>query len=467
MKKRLLFISVLIAAAMTGRAQSPVSPEMAEVLQRRLDSCVAAFNVPGISATLLLPGDRYWNGAAGVSDTYSLDALDTTHVFYQASVTKMFVAAIVLQMIEQGMFAIDDSIGRYLPPIRTVPSSTRIRFLLNQRSGIDNFLGENPAASGTWFSHPDSIWPPQLAIETYNREPVFNQGSAFAYSNTNYLLLGMLIEQVTGMSFAEVLRERILAPYGMAQTFFPPADSIASRLATGWTSFSSLSGPYNTDASVMLNDCSASMLFTAGALVAGSSDVARFTRSLFSGGFLDPASLALMKICTNVNWSHGCNGYGYGTMRYNLAGKTYFGHAGDISGFTLMTVHQEADSVTLTISVNRNNAPRGAIALALLDALDEALTVGTNQAATGNLAISVYPNPANEALYIDLTHADQNNYRAELVNQLGQTVSAQVLDGSSERHRIALDFLPEGVYFLRLSDGARSETHKVLVRRSM
>lgn len=464
MKKKLLFISVLVACLSQIRAPSPVSPEMAGVLQRRLDSCIAAFDVPGISATLLLPGDRYWNGAAGVSDIYSLDPLDTAHVFYQASVTKMFVAAIVLQMIEQGLLSPDDSIGRYLPPIRTVPPATRIRYLLNQRSGIDNFLGENPAASSTWFAHPDSIWTPQLAIETYNREPVFNQGSAFAYSNTNYLLLGMLIEAITGRTFAEELRDRILVPYGMDRTFFPTADSIAGQLATGWTSFTSLSGPYLTDASVILNDCSASMIFTSGALVASSSDVARFTRSLFSGGFINRATLAQMKTCTNVNWSHGCNGYGYGTMRYSLAGKTYFGHAGDISGFTLMTVHQETDSVTLTISVNRNNAARGAIALALLDALDEALTVGTDETSAGDLRISVYPNPVTDMLYIDFAEAGQGLYRAELINTAGQIVSRQLMDAAPGSYRMDLDRLPPGVYYLRLSGGSGSAMRKLVVR---
>ncbi len=464
MKVKILLVTAVAALSLNAKAQTPVNAAQSAILQQKLDSCVNTYNVPGISATILLPGNKYWNGASGLNDIYSFDPMDTTHLFYQASVTKMFVAAIIFQMAEQNLLSIDDSVGQYLPPILTVPPSTKIRYLLNHRSGLYNFIGDNPATTNTWFSHPDSIWTPQLSIETYNSNPTFNQGNAFAYSNTNYIVLGMIIEQITGNTFATELKNRILIPYGLNQTFFPPADSIAGNQVTGWTSFVSLSGPYDTDASPILNDCSASMFFTAGALVSYPQDVAKFTRLLYTGQFVHDTIVTLMKTCTNVNLGNNCNGYGYGTMRYNFAGKTYFGHAGDLSGFTNLTIHHEADSITLAICINRNNAPRGPITLALLNALQQALTVGINEPATSNLPFNLYPNPSNGIINLDFNNVGNKDYQVEIINQLGQQVYSETLNSSANQHSINAENFQSGIYFLKLSDGLRSETKKLIIQ---
>src|SRR5690606_34122198 len=103
MKLKIFILFVITVLSLNINAQTPVTPFQSAVLQQKLDSCVTAFNVPGVSAALLLPGDKYWVGASGVSDIYSFDPIDTTHIFYQASVTKMFVAAIIFQMVEQNL----------------------------------------------------------------------------------------------------------------------------------------------------------------------------------------------------------------------------------------------------------------------------------------------------------------------------------------------------------------------------
>src|SRR5690606_15033305 len=135
------------------------------------------------------------------------------------------------------------------------------------------------------------------------------------------------------------------------------------------------------------------------------------TRVLFTGQFVHDTTLTLMKTCTNVDLGNGCNGYGYGTMRYNLGGKTYFGHAGDLSGFTNLTIHHETDSITLTICINRNHAQRGAIALALLNALQQALTLGINEPAISSLPFKSYPNPAKGILNLDFINTGNRDYQ--------------------------------------------------------
>lgn len=449
---------VLLVNFAIMRAQSPVDDEIAEILQQKLDECVVEFDVPGLSATILLADNSYWNGAAGVSHIYTQEPMDTSLLFYEASITKMFVATIIFQMIEEGLLGLDDEVGAYLDPVLTIPSDTKIRYLLNHRSGLFDFIAGNPSASETWFSDPDYIWSPRSAIETYGSNPIFNQGNAFSYSNTNYIVLGMIVEEISGNSFAQELKNRILIPYGLNQTFLPHIDQIDGPLATFWTSFSSMSGPYTTDASVIYNDCSLSMIFTAGALVSYPQDVAKFNRLLFSGQIINEASLNQMKTCTNVNFSDGANGYGYGTMRYSIDGKTYFGHSGDFSGVTQMSVHQQEEDITLALSINRNNAPRVAIAAELLATLEKALRINESE----EISFRVYPNPAMNEVHLEFDKLCKD-CGIELYNETGQRVHSESLKNFTGKYKFDIRKHKKGIYILKITDGKKTETMKIVI----
>ena len=463
MKKIILLLSVTVIILKLN-AQAPVDNGIANILQQKLDNCVNTYNIPGISATILLPGNKYWSGASGVSDIYTLDPMDTSLLFYQASVTKTFVAAIVFQLIEENKLSLDHNIGMYLSTIRTIPPSTKIRYLLNQRSGIYNFIGGNPSATSTWFSHPDSIWTSKRAIETYNHNPNFTQGTAFEYSNTNYILLGMIVEKITGNTFAEELKNRILIPFGLNQTFLPHIDSIAGPLVQGWTSFTQ-NNIFDTNASQILNNCFASMSFTAGALVSYPKDVAKFYRLLFSGQIIHDTTLQVMKTCANVNFA-GSNGYGYGLMRYNFGGKTYFGHVGDLSGFTQLTIHQESDSITLSISINRNHAARIQIASAMLKALQEALELGMDESNNSDNFYSLYPNPTKGIVKIDFIDSQSTNYQLEVYDQLGKQIYNEGLNNFTHNHYcIDLSSFPNNIYFVKLSSDTHCSIKKVILNK--
>lgn len=461
MKVKILLVTAVAALSLHAKAQSPVNAAQSAILQQKLDSCVTAFNIPGISATILLPENKYWNGASGLSDIYTLDSMTTDHLFYQASVTKMFVATVIFQLIEQNLLSLDDSVGQYLPPIPTVPSSTKIRYLLNHRSGLYDVFSNN-AATQNWYNTPNVIWNPLTVIQTYNNNPTFSQGAGFSYSNTNYMLLGLIIEQITG-SFSQVLHDYILTPFNLTQTFFLPFDTITGNQTKGWT-VSNTPNSYDTDASIILTDCFESMAFTSGAMVSYPQDVAKFNRLLFSGQIISDSSLAIMKTCTNVNLGNNANGYGHGFMRYNFAGKTYYGHAGDINGFTQLTIHQETDSITLAISINRNNAPRGPIALALLNALKQALTVGINEPVLMNSGFNIYPNPSNGNVNIELEGLGNIEKKIEVYNQVGQIVHEEKINNMINNASIDLENFSNGIYFLKVSNGLQSETKKLIIQ---
>ncbi len=414
-----LLVFTVVLHGLGARAQVPVAPAFAAALQEKLDSCVNVFSVPGISATLLLPGNRFWNGASGVADIYTEAPMDTAYLFQMASVTKLFTAALIMRLVEEGELALDDTVGSILPAIDNVPGNMKIRYLLKHRSGLADILA-SPGAANSWLLDPNHLWDPISTIETFGGDPLFAQGAAFSYSNTNYVLLGRIIEEVTGTSLAEALRSRFFDPLAMDRTAFRPAEELGGLLVPGW---SSLSQPatYTDDMTTFLSPCFSSMVGGAGALVSRPWDIARFNRALFSGALLASATMDTMRVCTNVNMGGGATGYGFGTMRYIFAGRTYFGHGGDINGFTQLSIHDQPDSVTLVLSINRNDAPRGPIAAAILGIAFEQLQVGVDDLADSDASFLMFPVPADGSVSLSLT-GQEGLQRVELLDMNGRRV---------------------------------------------
>lgn len=234
MKYALAALLLLLLTILGLKAQNPVHPQLAQALQDKLDSCVQAYNLPGAVVSMRFPGDRHWLGVSGYTDPFAQIPLDSTELFYQASITKMYTAALIMKFVQWGQLSLDDSIGTFVAPLPHVRGNTRIRNLLNQRSGLHDIF-YTPGVSSTWFSDPDSVWDTRLLLSTFMQPPLFPEGAAISYSNTNYLLLGMVLEQISGRPLAQLFRDSIFVPYNMNNSFLPPADSIGGLVVSAWT----------------------------------------------------------------------------------------------------------------------------------------------------------------------------------------------------------------------------------------
>ena len=460
---RILTGLLLLCCQANVKSEIPVDPATATALQNKINTYISLHSIPGISVTIFLPGERVWSGAAGLSHIYNLTTMDTSHLFEMASVTKMYTAAMIFQLYEEGLLSLDDTVGQYLPPMNFIPPGTTIRNMLKHRSGLYNYTN-NSSIANEWFFHPDSIWPHLQMINTFvNSPPLFPQGSSFAYSNTNFFLLGMIIEAITGNTFASELKTRIMIPHGLSELYFPPEDSIPATKTPGWTSFTT-SGVYDTDASAILNDCSTSMAFAAGALVAKPADACKFTKLLWTGNIISDSSLTIMKQCTNVNMGANCNGYGYGAMRYSFNGKTYYGHAGDISGFTELTFYGTTDSVGLIISINRNSAPRGPIAIDLMSFVNQLLITSTGDLNDG-FDLSLYPNPSKGSISLKFNSAEERNMEISVVDQVGKVVRDNVNYSAKgdDTYSIDVSDLSPGIYYLHLQMDDKTLSRKIIL----
>jgi CubicO group peptidase (beta-lactamase class C family) len=319
---RHLFALFLLAGLLAGSALA----QQQAVPTQRIDSLVAAYHDARLFNGAVLVG----RGDSVVYETAVGDAnreWDVPHTpdtrFHVGSVTKQFTAALVLQLVAEDKVALDSTIATYLPDYAG-PGADRITIhhLLSHRSGIPSFTGfedyESRIMRLEW--EPDS-----LVAEFANRALDFEPGSQWAYSNSGYFLLGVIVQEVTGMSYPKALREKMLAPLGLDGPIgYAFSDEVIEREAGGYQQ--TVWGYRRAE------PIESSVPLSAGMLYATPEGLHRWTRALHAGEVL-PDSLY-----DAMTTAHAENGYGYGlvTQSDTVGGTsvTTTGHGGGINGFT-------------------------------------------------------------------------------------------------------------------------------------
>lgn len=287
--------------------------------------------------------------------------------FRIASQTKTFTAVVVLQLVDEGLVGLDAPIERYLPGVVAGngydPNVITVRQILQHTSGIARD-SKNPKAEadGTYRLA-------ELVRSGLTQAPQFPPGTDFGYSNINYLILGMMIERLTGQSVGDAITARIITPLGLSETRFPAAGdrSMAAPYLPGYQG--GRLPPFFLWVDVT-NSLELSYISSAGAIESTMTDLARFERALADGEFVSAASLAEMRELVPASPD-----YGLGLMHLDLScGGEAWGHAGDLttghSSVTMVTDDgRYAALVTNTIVTSTAEPSRG-------DVIDAALCEG-------------------------------------------------------------------------------------------
>ncbi|MEU1424264.1 serine hydrolase domain-containing protein [Kitasatospora sp. NPDC005751] len=349
----------------------------------------------GASAALGLVAERgrtVWKGAAGTADFATGAPATADGRFRIGSVTKTFVATVVLQLVAEHRVGLDDPVESRLPGVVPNGGQITVRQLLNHTSGLFNYtedpsfsFDEDPAALQQWLDV--GRWRPyapgELVGLAAQHPPYFAPGQGWHYSNTNYVVIGMLIERLTGRGWADEVQRRIIRPLGLIGTSMPlNSPFVPGPHAQGY--YKLASGP----ADVTLLD--PSMAGASGAGISTTTDLARFVSALLGGRLLAPAQLAEMKRTTPQS---GPAEYGLGLQRTSTACGEYWGHSGGIPGYTTLMYGASDGRRQFTASVNpydlsdlpaANATVEALVATALCDT--HPATAATPPTATGTLA---------------------------------------------------------------------------------
>jgi D-alanyl-D-alanine carboxypeptidase len=315
-----LVVGAASAAPKSGQSAAPV-------LQRALDQVVAA-GVPG-AVVLAREGNHLTVLASGYGNLKQKTRMRTSDRFRVGSVTKTFVATVVLQLAGEGKLKLDDTVEGRLPGVIPNGKSITIRHLLNMRSGLFDYLNDGDSTVNNRLLRGDLThrWSPFELIAISNRhKPRFAPGAAWSYCSTCYVLLGLIVERTTGHTLGAELRNRIFLPAGLRATSFETQPRISGRHAHG---YELLGKPPMTDVSVL----NPSFGWAAGAVVSNADDLARFYRALYRGRLLRPALVEEMQRTSPLAPGRKGSGYGLGLFKQPMGCGSALGHPGSIPGF--------------------------------------------------------------------------------------------------------------------------------------
>jgi D-alanyl-D-alanine carboxypeptidase len=321
-----------------------------KTLDDHLDAVVRT-GVPGAVATAAGPGFR-WERAAGLADLETNESLKPDHRFRIGSVMKVFVATVVLQLVEEGALALDDDAG-------PIAEGVTIRQLLNHTSGFPNFHDDFLSLLEPYRKNRNQRWwltPREQLAMAKERPRLFPPGTGWSYTGTNYLMLGLIVEETTGATLRQELRRRIVEPLGLDATDLPERVSSVSGLARGYLPADNplLPGPSTVD----VTDLDLPFNWAGGGIVSTARDVARFLQALLSGELL-PARLRTEMLKTVVSDWPESDGYGLGIGEItSLMGKSEsscgpaWGHLGFSAGYTTIALASEDGDRHVVIMIN-------------------------------------------------------------------------------------------------------------------
>ena len=264
--------------------------------------------------------------------------------FAWGSITKTFVAALVLRAATAGQLSLDQTIDAWLPDI---PNSDRItvRMLLAHRSGLFDYFAAKDYAKQV-FDRPDHVWTTSEILALVGPSQ-YAPGSGFNYSNTNYVLLGLILEQVTGQPLATLIHDQLLAPLGMDETVFQQAGQPVDLVgAKGFWKNGSGFREWSDETNFRPTTSTATVAWAAGAMEGSVRDLLDWEMALYGGEVLTPEELAGM-----LDF-YKDSGYGMGARTQTMAGRRGYGHGGSLRGFQAVMYRLPIEDLDVVVMAN-------------------------------------------------------------------------------------------------------------------
>lgn len=438
MRKYLVILLMMMAEVMGLSAQS-LDQALAAKLQQVIDSMQINNSIEGISSCIIFPGSATWKGVSGAS--YPGTPINSDMEFGLGSNTKLFTGVLMLKLAEQQLIQLDDSLHQYLPTFNNIDSTITIRQLLNHTSGLQDVI-DVPGYIDSILLNPNRVFTASELI-SWIGPPLYAAGSGWNYSNTNYLLAGMIAENVTGQSYAQLLHDYILSPLQLDSTFLGFYDTIPYQIAHPWQGNAN-----NFSVSrISLN----SAAWAAGAMYSTAGEMAHWYDVLMNGNFLNDTSF------TDMTTFVGTANYGIGISQYVSYGRTVWRHAGSIwGGYNSEMMYDTASGIVICVLTNQLPGNGFQVAEQLLH------TIFAHLLPTDDRSIEfpfvVYPNPSNEMIALNVSNELKKKVAGiQIKNSNGMVVFSNN-HFNFDTHINATDWGSAGVYLVELID----EQHQVI-----
>lgn len=439
-----MFISLFPLTSTNGLyAQTPPAVVIQDI-QSILDNARVYAESPGAVLTIDIPGTWSYTWGSGVRDLASGVPADGSEMFRSGSVTKNFIAAAILKLVNEQVLSLDDTLANRVSPViaAAIPNADliTIRQLLNHTSGLADYIDD----SNSTFNILNSF-APVFANYTFDSlvlnylEPLSPTGAPsanhFSYTNSGYLLLSEIISQASGMSYKDYIRQSFIEPFGLMKTDFP--DSAQYNLSAPY-----LEGYYYLNASNPYYNVTGedvSYVQGCGDLFSSTEDLTAYFAHLLNGDFLP-----LNWIDSMTRFSMTDANYGYGCLSVSINGTDWIGHDGGIAGYTSFMGYIPNFNAYIAYDFNYDDADITLLILQLNQYLETLLTVEENEVATTVIA----PNPATDFFYLE--HPDGEIRQLSIRTPDGKIIVEKESCLSGEF--ISTATIPAGIYWVFIEE---------------
>ncbi|MFE5558682.1 serine hydrolase domain-containing protein [Streptomyces sp. NPDC056544] len=340
------------AATVPAPTPTPASDGFAQLtpaVTRQLDAAIkkvlAEAKIPGVIVAVSAPGKGDYVRSFGIADKATGAPMTPNLNMRIGSVTKTFTVTALLELVDEGKVGLDDPIGKY---IDGVPNGDRItlRELAGMRSGLFNYSADEDFYKAL-TSNPDRPFTPQELLGYSFKHPVlFEPNAKFYYCNTNLILLGLVVEKVSGVPLDRFIDQKVVAPAGLKHTVFPTGPEFPTPHAHGYT---------NQTASGKVEDATdwnPSWGWAAGAMISDLPDMRSWAKTLATGTLLTPATQA-----QRLDVVDALPGTGYGLGIFNVQG--WIGHNGSLPGYGSLVLYLPEAKATLVVLLNTDIGYQG------------------------------------------------------------------------------------------------------------
>jgi D-alanyl-D-alanine carboxypeptidase len=332
------------------------TPAIQAALTVRLDDLRATYGLPGVSAAILFADGSSWLHASGLADVAGERPVTEETAFAVASISKTFLAALILTLVEDGKLGLEASVRTYLPSL-PIDDAITVRQLLDHTSGLHDFFDALDIDDALLVDRV-RVWTAQDALG-YVGKPYFEPGRGWHYSNTNYLILGLLAEEIGGEPLADQLRARFFVPLGLDRTYYQGVENPRGPLALAYR----FSGPGPDLAPIPLTDGTGVVPFTsvvtaagsAGSIASTAEDLVVWARKLYGGRVLTVASQSAMldDVATTAPFKPSMP-YGLGVQAPTIDGRPTLGHSGRLLGSRAVVRWLSSEGIAVAVLTNQS-----------------------------------------------------------------------------------------------------------------
>jgi D-alanyl-D-alanine carboxypeptidase len=349
---QLFIVCLLSAVVVCGQTTTTLKT----ALQLKLDEWHKAGSFPGATLAVVLPSGESFGLAVGFSDRETRTAMKPTDRMPAGSVGKTFAAATALQLIKEGKIGLDDKIEKYLGHEQWFPrlpnaKDITVRQLMNHTSGLVRYEFKEQFTKDL-TANPDKVWKPaELVAYLLDEKAPFEAGKGWDYSDTNYIVLGMIIEKVTGRKFYDEANRRLLKPLKLSDTI--PQDG--PRLKGVVQGYAGPNNPFGgTDAMLVNGKFSVNPQFewTGGGYVSTAHDLARWAKMFYEGKAFSPDLLPQVVEGVSAPMLGRESKYGLGAIIRKTPAGTSYGHSGFFPGYMTDMMYYPEQKIAVAVQVN-------------------------------------------------------------------------------------------------------------------